>query len=504
MFNETTNLWEVDGEALNLRLFISSVVYNLFENYIQFVLLSQELAPRASDEDASEDDTDQFKNLKTMMSKLKNVSFKDCLEKECRTIMKDKDFLEKLDNVPAGYLPFTNGLLDAITKEFRPFQIDDYVCTTVGYEYIAKVDFTKDDQSEYDFYKDMYEKTFPNKNLRDFQLRFVGNALMGTPEKAFLLSIDEEGRSGNNNKSGIMDCTIACFGDFCMGKQKNLWNMNRAQGQNSHQANEVCNRHSKLMCQDETDEDVKLDYGKMRDDTAGASGKRAARNAGADKLTKFTPKYSCWLSTNINAFPRDPRALKNEGLIDRVLPVTYESRFYRTQKELDTAINVRKEKNAYLSGGNDFKLRALKGTKYHVHFFIDGYEDFCKRGGLDVPAEIINARSKVLCMTDDCQVALEQFIDECFSPYNNKIGASLSLMKCGSIPKFEFDAVKTLTDVMGDFKAYAKMKGVPPKQLDKLRDRMLPSLKEVPNLHIEDRWQPYVMIAGKLTFNFFV
>jgi len=81
----------------------------------------------------------RLSKIEALIIKLKNVTFKESLCRECMYLFYDSDFLSKLDK-DRQYICFRNGVLDIRTKEFRQGRREDYISLYIDEEFTANSD----------------------------------------------------------------------------------------------------------------------------------------------------------------------------------------------------------------------------------------------------------------------------------------------------------------------------------------------------------------------------
>jgi len=106
-------------------------ILELFERYLESTL-SHEPSSEITEEDINK----KAENIRNVILKLKNVSSKEHIVKECVYLFYDADFLEKLDR-SAQIICFSNGVLDLRTNEFRPGNPDDMVSLHIDMDFVT-------------------------------------------------------------------------------------------------------------------------------------------------------------------------------------------------------------------------------------------------------------------------------------------------------------------------------------------------------------------------------
>ncbi|GIX86448.1 hypothetical protein CDAR_264861 [Caerostris darwini] len=128
--------------------------------------------------------------------------------------MEDPEFIKKLDN-NTHLFALQNGVLDSLTKEFRPLCWDDHVSKTCGWAYSSY-----ESRLYMPEVKRYFETVFPIQEERDYVLHFLGRLLDGhRDEKQFLILTDK--RSGSNGKTTFVHLMKRVFWSYAVIKNYN-------------------------------------------------------------------------------------------------------------------------------------------------------------------------------------------------------------------------------------------------------------------------------------------
>lgn len=134
-----------------------------------------------------------------------NISgFKQGVISECANIMYDPNFPKNLDK--NNYLIcFDNGVYDLHAGIFRDGYPDDYISTSVGYDYIEYDENNKITKSIMNFFK----KIQPEEEMREYLLALLSSCLMGSEfDSNFYIF------TGNNGKNKVMELMKYTFGNL--------------------------------------------------------------------------------------------------------------------------------------------------------------------------------------------------------------------------------------------------------------------------------------------------
>ena len=153
-----------------------------------------------------------------IIRKLKDVSFKDKLMKECADLMYVPHFEDKLDS-NKYLIGFDNGVYDLIKGEFRDGKYEDYITKSVGYDYTEEID----DNIESNI-KKFFLEIMPKKENRKYLLRFLSSQLDGKQAHLFHI-FTGNGANGKSILSKLIGCTMGGYGgvlksSYCSQEQK--------------------------------------------------------------------------------------------------------------------------------------------------------------------------------------------------------------------------------------------------------------------------------------------
>ncbi len=107
-------------------------------------------------------------DLVAVTYKLRDISFKEKLVKECGTMFGEnaKQFLESIDANPY-LIGFDNGVYDLQSDEFRDGRSEDFITFSTGYDYIDYGDIEGDEiEEEVKEIYEFFEQVFPQKCQR--------------------------------------------------------------------------------------------------------------------------------------------------------------------------------------------------------------------------------------------------------------------------------------------------------------------------------------------------
>jgi hypothetical protein len=152
-----------------------------------------------------------IKSIQRTTNILKTTALKTSHMTDIRSIfyLADKKFVDKLDSNP-DLLGFNDGVYDLIKHEFRRGKPEDYVSMTVGY------DFPTTQSIHYNTAMRFLKDIQPNKDQREFMLKFLSTGLWGrNPNEIALILSGSIGGNGKTKLKDLLECTLGdYFGTF--------------------------------------------------------------------------------------------------------------------------------------------------------------------------------------------------------------------------------------------------------------------------------------------------
>lgn len=137
-----------------------------------------------------------------IIKKLQSDVKKRNIIKAAECYFEDTEFECKL-NRRKNIIPFTNGVYDLNTREFRETRADDYVEITVEYEYNREV-------SEGEVWE-FVEKILPKSEVREYVLKKMAQCLTGNIKNK-LMMFNGEGANGKTQLLELMRMTMGGLG----------------------------------------------------------------------------------------------------------------------------------------------------------------------------------------------------------------------------------------------------------------------------------------------------
>ena len=190
------SIWKLDEDNLNMKKIIldSTSYLNKISNYYE--------NKRAKDTANSQQ---LIKNIKSIITKIHKPGFKDDIIKEAKMFYNDPEFICKL-NSKKHLVPFTDGVFDLLTGEFRQTTKEDYINLTVNYAY----NLENQNREVYKFLQEI----LPSENVRDYVLKKMSECLNGDiPNTNFLMFIGDTGANGKSQLLNLMKLAMGELGE---------------------------------------------------------------------------------------------------------------------------------------------------------------------------------------------------------------------------------------------------------------------------------------------------
>ena len=188
------SIWKLDEDNLSMKKSIldSTSCFNKISNHYE--------------NKKTKDNSQQLvKNIKSLITKINKPGFKDDIIKEAKMFYNDPEFMGKL-NSKKHLVPFTDGVFDLLTNNFRKTNKDDYINLTVNFPYYIQ----NENQEVHKFLREV----LPSKGVRDYVLKKMSECLNGDiPNTYFLMFIGDTGANGKSQLLNLMKLTMGEFGE---------------------------------------------------------------------------------------------------------------------------------------------------------------------------------------------------------------------------------------------------------------------------------------------------
>ena len=314
----------------------------------------------------------------------------------------DPGFEQRLD-AQLNLLPFSNGVMDLESLEFRALRWDDYVSRTVGYSFAPREQVpARDFEAVHAF----YEQVLPVVEEREVYLRAAGAALSGDRRgfKHFIVATDK--RQGNNGKSTALSSLEHVFGPLAMPSQTNFL-YSCTESANSHGANDLAYKGRRVGVFDETSSERAFNLEKIKRVTGGGL-KMAVRGANDKTPTEFVWTAVLFIGCNQGNMPRF--SASESALMRRMVVIPFRSKF-------DNAAAEAGEEHAWpMDETTPTKLEQARVA--HMHVLLEAYQRFKADGkrltapGAPLPLGCVEWRNDVAFSSDPRLEALNGFLTE--------------------------------------------------------------------------------------------
>ena len=260
---------------------------------------------------------DKIKQMLEVTFKLRDITFKNKIVEECRTMFQDSDIASKMNSNPM-LLGFDNGVYDFNKWIFRPIEANDYISFTCGYDYTDEVNASiKNDIFSF------FNQVFTDSSVRDYILSTLSLTLYGqNPLEEFYLWVGV----GGNGKSKITELHSKTLG----GEGPNSYSSKipiayfTGKRTSSSSATPELDKiiHKRLVTCQESDRSDYLNTGVVKDFCGNdAIQSRGLFKSAVDVKPQHKPFYSC------NKLPLLNNAGDDGGLWRRLVVIKFESLF---------------------------------------------------------------------------------------------------------------------------------------------------------------------------------
>lgn len=381
--------WHESDGAFSLRMKISNEVW------LEYMSAMKDWTQKAMDCIGHPDANTFQDNAKKMMDiamKLKTISYKDNVMKECSELFYKEKFEDLLDSYE-NLIGFENGVFDLDTFEFREGRPEDYVSFTTGNDYIVY-----DPTNEYiNAIKKYLSQVFTKPQVREYVMKLFAMILHGAvKEQKFYIWTG----SGSNSKSLLVELFEKCFGEYCCKFPITLLTQKRA-ASNAATSELARAKGKRFACLQEPSEDEKLNIGLMKELSGGD---KILARAIYKEPVEFKPQFKMLLLCNhLPHVPSD-----DGGTWRRIRVVEFTSKFVDCpQEENEFPIDV------------DLP-RKMEAWRPHFMAMLLEYYKLYKQEGIQEPEEVLSCTREYKRNNDH----LADFIHNCIE---RKDSAFLSL-----------------------------------------------------------------------------
>ena len=409
--------WHLTSQGIELKKKISNHLRNEVMIFRQKTCMEMSrVSPEAhydSDDENNEkksnnkskkekDIQDELKSINQLLGKLEENSFKSGIMKECQELFYKEEFFNKLDQ-NINLLHFTNGILDLKELSFRPGKQNDYISLSTGYDF--KENFTHDDIEVMEAF-DHLEKTFPNKELREYFIEYCASLLKGGNfNKTFVVMTG----SGDNGKSINIDIIYNILGDYAKPLPTSLIFGKRTQS-SSATPELACINGIRFAALQESNEKDTINNGILKELTGND---KISVRALFKEQTTFKPQLKLCLICN--KLPKI--TAEDPATWDRLRVLPYEASFPKDASKVPKHPLEQKQKGIFPRDPNmDEKIKNLKHA--FMWLFYERFKNITVNGKMEDPPRVTEATSKYRIRNDHygCFI-IERMV---FIPENNR------------------------------------------------------------------------------------
>lgn len=303
--DKKTGIWSLEKEPFTLRKLLSCDVKGLLIK--RSLLYSKTIAENfEADKEAIEK---KQTRLLEVAGKLSQSGFKESIINECKGLMKDDEIFDKMDTTP-GLIGFNNGVYDLNAGEFRAARPEEYVCKTVGYDYVSDVS-----KGVKDAVKSIIYEPFADTETGDYVVKSLASTLDGHNKwQEFYIWTG----SGANGKSTTQELVLKTLGEYGAPLDSAFWTTPKPRS-GSAMPELADKKGIRCIFSNEPEATDKLHIGKIKEITGGEA--ITARALYQDPIT-FTPMFKVFFACNTI-----PNLSKLDGGIKRrirVIPFIYQ------------------------------------------------------------------------------------------------------------------------------------------------------------------------------------
>ena len=373
-FNGTR--WERTIKGVELKNLVHTEIYRVYEQYYP------KYSKIAMENPDSEDAKKWMKNLFGIQMKLVKDSYVKSLMSSLRGLFHRKDIMEQFDS-NLDLIGFENGVYDLKQHVFREGRPEDYITMTNKItlpvektelpikldDLVVKMTERIEDYEELrEDMMDFLEKIIPNRNLREYTLRFISKCLSGeNRDEGFYIWTG----SGGNGKSKLVDLAMKCMGEYACNLPVSLLTQKRkASGAANPEMARTRGRRFAVM--QEPDINETLNVGEMKEIT----GNDVIQARGLYKEPfEFIPQFK--LLMMCNDLPNIPS--NDDGTWRRLEAVPFKSRFVRPEQ-------VDENQHKYLID-KELKHKLPEWKEVFMMILLKEWRQYDKHG-IHIPEEV--------------------------------------------------------------------------------------------------------------------
>jgi len=301
------------------------------------------------------------KKMNELATKLKTVSFKDNVMKECSELFYDPKFESKLDEINS-IIGFNNGVYDLETGEFRDGRPEDFVSFSTGLDYI---EYNANDPNIQGI-QSYLAQVLTKPEVREYVTKLFASFLHGTlrDQKFYIWT-----GSGSNSKSKLLELFMSSFGDYCCVFPISMLTSKRV-ASNAANSELALAKGKRFALMSEPENDERINVGLMKELSGGD---RIIARRMYHEPVEFNPKFKMVLACNkLPVVPSD-----DGGTWRRIRVVEFTSKFVENPTaENEFPIDV------------DFSQNIQRWRPYFISLLLEYYKIY-KIEGLREPEDVL-------------------------------------------------------------------------------------------------------------------
>ena len=362
--------WYLNESGISLK---ANLATDVLEEYLSLIT-HHNISAIHTDTEQKDQALYRAKALTDVTYKIRDITFKEKVMKECAIMFYDETFVTELDTNP--YLVgFENGVYDLSTGTFRDGRPEDKLSFSTYNDY---KEFNDDDEQIENIYT-FLSQVFPKVEVREYVLLLLSSFLQGqNPSEKFHIWTG----SGGNGKSKLLELFEMAFGDYCVKFPVTLLTGKRA-ASSAAQPELRRTKGKRFGSFQEPDDESKINVGLMKELTGGD--KILVRDL-YEKPIEFKPQFKLILCCN--KLPKVPP--DDEAVWRRLEVVEFIAKFVSNP---DPSNPYEFPRDEYLS------QKLVSWKEAFMAILLQYYKKF-RNEGLRAPADVTKATTEYQKQSD--------------------------------------------------------------------------------------------------------
>jgi phage/plasmid-associated DNA primase len=305
---------QLDDNISIKKMLVEDVIQKYFEFSANLGLEARDLNGMGEAEKAAKKMIEQGRAI-VIIERLKSCGFHDKVIRMCKIYMYDGLFMKRM-NENRMIFCCENGVLDLELGLFRDGRPDDY-CTFSCGQYYQEYHAQDDDVL---FLEDFLLKTYPNKNIRDYNIDALTACLQGgNVNKRIYMGTG----GGDNAKTCTFGFIEGTFGDYYGKFPRELFIRGKGNSSGSARPELAGVRGKRIMSTQELTHKEEFDIGILKE----LSGNDSFWSRGLyEKGSTIKPMFTIWLQMN-----KPPKLPGDDATWSRIRIIPYEAKFVKPQ-----------------------------------------------------------------------------------------------------------------------------------------------------------------------------